>query len=238
MSDSWALSRQPSPSVGQPDWAGWLVWQLVDASFPTGGFAHSAGLESAWRHGAVPDAEALAGFLQSSLRQWCASALPFLTAAHATPEHVLALDEDLDATLTNPVSNRASRRQGLALLSSSVSIFDSEAVGDLHRSVMQAGCGHFAVVWGALTAELGLSRLEAGRMAVFMLLRDGIGAAVRLDVVGSRAGQRLQWQLSEPAEQIVQRFLHQPVTQSAQCAPMLDIWQANHDRLNVRLFQS
>jgi urease accessory protein len=31
----------------------WLLWQLADSAFPTGGFAHSGGLEAAWQHGEI-----------------------------------------------------------------------------------------------------------------------------------------------------------------------------------------
>ena len=31
----------------------WLLWQLADSAFPTGGFAHSGGLEAAWQNGEV-----------------------------------------------------------------------------------------------------------------------------------------------------------------------------------------
>ena len=33
----------------------WLTWQVVDSAFPTGAFAHSFGLESAWQQGEVED---------------------------------------------------------------------------------------------------------------------------------------------------------------------------------------
>ncbi len=43
----------------------WLTWQIVDSAFPTGAFAHSCGLESAWQQGEVEDLGALDRFLRA-----------------------------------------------------------------------------------------------------------------------------------------------------------------------------
>src|SRR5450432_522762 len=47
----------------------WLLWQLADSAFPTGGFAHSGGLEAAWQHGEIRGAEDLASFLEAYMCQ-------------------------------------------------------------------------------------------------------------------------------------------------------------------------
>jgi urease accessory protein len=216
----------------------WLIWQLVDASYPTGGFAHSGGLEAAVRSGRVRDAATLRLFLRISLRQWAMSVLPFASAAHAEPEAFTRLDDWLDATLTNHVTNRASRRQGMALLSSSAAVFGGSRLKALQQQVARTGPGHFAPVIGVVAVELGIPLAELARMCLFMQLRDGISAAVRLDVVGSREGQQLQRQLSDHAEQCAQNYADTPVASAAQPTPWLELIQANHDRLSVRLFQS
>ena len=43
----------------------WLFWQLADSAFPTGGFAHSWGLEAAWQSGEVADVAALRRFVHA-----------------------------------------------------------------------------------------------------------------------------------------------------------------------------
>ncbi|MBM3836777.1 MAG: urease accessory protein UreF [Verrucomicrobia bacterium] len=92
----------------------WLVWQLADSAFPTGSFAHSAGLEAAWQHGEVRNRVELVSFLEASLRQLGHSSLPFVATAHAEPERLEEFDELCDAFTTNHVANRASRLQGKA----------------------------------------------------------------------------------------------------------------------------
>jgi urease accessory protein len=79
----------------------WVVWQLADSAFPTGGFAHSWGLEAAWQSGEVADGPALMRFVHAALGQAGRGALPFLSAAHRGPDRVLELDALSDAFITS-----------------------------------------------------------------------------------------------------------------------------------------
>ena len=101
----------------------WLLWQLADSAFPTGGFAHSAGLEAAWQHGEVRNRAELLSWLDASLAQLAHAALPFVNAAHAEPLRVSEFDRLCDAFTSNHVANRASRLQGKALLAAVQRIF-------------------------------------------------------------------------------------------------------------------
>src|SRR6266481_9350644 len=90
----------------------WLIWQLIDSAFPTGGFAHSAGLEAAWQHGEVRNSGELVSFREASLQQLGRAALPFVTTAFDEPERIAQLDQLCEAFTSNHVANRASRLQG------------------------------------------------------------------------------------------------------------------------------
>src|SRR5213596_428349 len=91
----------------------WLTWQLADSAFPTGGFAHSFGLEAAWQQGEVT-AASLPSFVRDVILQAGRSALPFVVAAYDEPADLPEIDGRCDAFLRNPVANRASRVQGRA----------------------------------------------------------------------------------------------------------------------------
>ena len=79
----------------------WLTWQVVDSALPTGLFAHSWGLESAWQHGEVHSLEALRAFVDASVLQSGHAVLPLVNAAFRSPERLEALDAVAEAFLTN-----------------------------------------------------------------------------------------------------------------------------------------
>ena len=225
----------------------WLCWQLADSAFPTGGFAHSAGLESAWQHGEVRNREELVSFVNASLQQLGRGALPFVLAVYDEPERAGECDRLCEAFTTNPVANRASRVQGKAMLSALARIFPEirKAGGQ------EPGCGsealepparhsicHFAPAFGLCMRRLGVARGTAGRLFFFNHLRGLLAAAVRLNIVGPMEAQALQRRLAPSAEAMFERCRGLSLADIAQTSPLLDLWQGAHDRLYSRLFQS
>jgi urease accessory protein len=208
----------------------WLVWQLVDSAFPTGGFAHSGGLEAAWQHGEIRNRGELRGWLETSLQQIARASVPFVNAAHSEPERLEELDQICDAFTSNHVANRASRLQGRAFLAAVDRVFDQQ------RSALVFG--HLAPVFGATTRDLGMCHDEAVRLFVFLHLRGAVGAAIRLNIIGPMEGQATQHQLTRRAERAVECGRSLTLDDLAQTAPLLEMWQSSQDRLYSRLFQS
>jgi urease accessory protein len=212
------------------------VWQLVDSSFPTGGFAHSNGLEAAWHHGVVQDGAQLLAFAQASLQQTGHSQLPFVNVTHTSPERLDEVDRFCDAATPNHVANRASRLQGRAFLAAATRIFFASQAPTL--ACPRPVCGHFAPVFGTVLRALGLPRERTLRVFLFNHLRALTTAAVRLNIVGPLEAQTLQHQLTTAAEEVFHTCSALDLEDVAQTAPLLDLWQGAHDRLHSRLFQS
>src|SRR4051794_39896508 len=84
----------------------WILLQLSDSALPTGGFVHSAGLESAFQQGEVRSAADLRRFIRDALWLTGHSSLPLASAAHADPDALPALDARAAAFLSSEVANR------------------------------------------------------------------------------------------------------------------------------------
>jgi urease accessory protein len=214
-----------------------LTWQVVDSAFPTGVFAHSWGLEAAWQQGEVERLGDVQAFLEAVILQTGYGTVPLLTAAHRDPAELESLDALTDAFLLNTVANRASRVQGRTLAATAARIWPSSTMTSLRRRV-ELGPGHVAPVSGAALRAMGLSLEQSQRVALFGAARGVLTAAVRLGIIGSFEAQRLQHGVGPWLDTVAAQCGGLGPEDLAQPSPLVDLWQAGHDRLYSRLFQS
>ena len=167
----------------------WSQWQLLDSILPTGGFAHSFGLEAAIQARFVSGPDDLKTFIIHLLENTGSLLLPFVysTTTDPTLENWQKLDRILDATLTNEVGRKASVSQGSSLLRVAASVFTEVPSFKSMRDV-SIGSGvvsfHHAPVFGLICGLLGMDSGTSQRAYMFMTMRDVISAATRLNLVG------------------------------------------------------
>jgi len=202
----------------------WRLLQLADSAFPTGGFAHSGGLEAASQAGELD----LSRFARETIWQTAYGALPLLKAAYEDPAQLAIFDARAEAFLVNHVTNRASRTQGRAFLSTCSRVFPDVAIPTAGLKL------HLAPLFGAVSQKLQLEPADSQRVYLWTTVRGVLSAAVRLGLAGTLEAQATLASLDEPLNQALQAVPEA----LAQTAPLLDLLQGTHDRLYSRLFQS
>lgn len=218
----------------------WLVWQIADSSFPTGGFAHSGGLEAAVQLGVVRDGETLLAFLHSAIQQLDAGVGQIMRLGWRKPTCLSELDQECDLFLNNHVANRASRCQGQAFLASAAKTFAVDSLGEQSRNIRDTNRpGHLAPVFATVLRELDIGEDEMIELFRFISVRAFLSSAVRLGIVGPMQAQKIQAQLGRCDFASTSPDCDALATgPPRQISPILDLLQATHDRLYSRLFQS
>lgn len=214
----------------------WIVLQLADSAFPTGGFAHSAGLEA---HVQAGELASLERYCAELVEQVARASLPMVSTVHDAPDRLAEVDAFATTTLWSHVAARASSTQGRALLDVAARSFGHpvllEARAQLSR---RAIAGHLAPVFGFVTRALGVDRDEALASFLHLALRGALSAAVRLGVAGPTEAQRVHHALHPALEAGLATARSLTLADVAQTAPLAELIQTTHDTLYSRLFQS
>ena len=157
------------------------LWLLADSRLPTGGHAHSAGLEAAATRGLVRTPEDVAGFLAArvpttGLLTAAASAAACALGDPAVPAPVDWEPWDAAVSARTPVAalREVSRAQGRALLRTARAAWPSPGYDALGRRP------HQALALGVVVAAAGGTPHDAAALAVHHLAGQVVSAAVRL----------------------------------------------------------
>jgi len=229
-------------TITEPSWLAFFL-QLSDSAFPTGGYAHSYGLEEMARVGIVTDEGSLLAFLRQQIRPSMERMeLPLLRDAHAAAvaEDMPALFEidALAGALKVPHELReASRRVGLRRLQTLLKLYPNSILSTLHEAIQRREAyGHHVTVFACACSSLPVK--DAMTAYYYQTLAGFCSAALKLLRIGQEGTQRvLSACLSETAE-VVAAALQVPSEDIGWFDPALDLASMRHEIANERLFIS
>jgi len=210
---------------------------LADGRTPSGGHAHSGGLETALAEGLTLDG--VPTFMRARLRTVgrVHAALAALAADATTLAGLLALD--LEAVARTPASalRDADRRLGLALLRTGSSLWPGDALLDSYGRA--ASCTPRAVVLGALARAGGLDGRSAARLSLYEDAAAVGAAAVKLAALDAARTTgwvaRLAGEIEALADEAAGGTLASLPSSST---PLLDLRAQAHAASERRLFAS
>ncbi|MBV9144217.1 MAG: urease accessory protein UreF [Pseudonocardiales bacterium] len=221
---------------------------LADSRLPTGGHAHSGGVEAAVERGLVRTEADLALFLAGRLRGAgpvvaAVAAAGCLLAAGTAPVDWGRWDGAVSARIPSAAAREASRAQGTALLRTACRVWPAAALETLGR----AGRPHHPLVLGAVVTAAGDGADAAAALALHHLLGGACAAAVRLlglDPIAVAAVQACASRLAERAVPAAVRAAREAVAQQdprllpSTGTPLPELLAELHARTEVTLFAS
>ena len=227
----------------------WLVGllQAGDSFYPTGGYAHSFGLEGLVELGVVRDRATLAAFFRLSvlpaLRQ---AELPLAAQAHAALDPA-APDWPRVAELCVLAHALKSPRE-LRTATENIGRQRAELAARLHGHALAAdylaraaadGWPFSAAVSAALEGRvLGAPREAVLAGIVYSTLAATLAAAMKLLRIGQNAGQSLLTETLAETPVLIAASLAVPPDEIGWFNPWLDIASARHETADARMFIS
>lgn len=235
-----------APRAGAPPWLSSLL-QTSDSLFPSGGYAHSYGLEEMVAMGRVPNAAALQDFLDEQILPAMERLeLPYLRFAQEAAERedldtLLELDEEIAAWKVCREIREAGESQGRQLLRMLDQIFDHDFARRFQEAAAarRSPCQQITVA-GILRSAQG-AEIEVGLSAwLYQGVSNFCAASVKLLRLGEVACQRVIRASLEPQKvaSLIQRSLKVSRSEAGWFNPLLDIASSRHETAFSRLFIS
>ena len=216
----------------------WLwLFQANDTAYPSGGYAHSFGLEELVEAGVVIDAAALERFLEKQvLPALLTFEVPFFARAHAAAvagdeRALLGLDAELHAWRIPAELRDASQRIGSQRLDLLAKLDPTPLV--LRIQEASPRCHHLVVTALELS---GVPVEQAARAFAFQAVAGLTAASMKLMRIGQTSCQLIARRTLARVGEKIDESLSQPV--DGWFNPLIEIASLRHARANHRLFIS
>lgn len=215
---------------------------LVDGRLPTGGHAHSGGIEAAVADGRVRVAPDLERYLEGRLATAGLVDAALAAATAGGRASIALLNGEAQARCASPALRRASVAQARGLLRAARHIWPSPALDEIAASADNSGL-MWPIVLGSVARAAGLRACDAAVAAAVGSVTGPAWAAVRLlgldpfEVVAAlgRLAPRID-EIASAADAAAR--IAPPSDLPARGSPLLDIAAQRHATWEVRLFVS
>jgi urease accessory protein len=208
-----------------------MIWldmlHVLDSAFPTGAYAHAAGLESLMPPGLRA---ALELRLEESIGR-----LDLVYLLHAYGDDLVMLDELLHASLLVREPREASSAIGTSFLRSTCDILPDQRLATF---LAHETHHHHAVAFGAVACALEMEPELAAEAYAFSSMRALVSAAQRLGWIGQRLAQRTLHELKPACITAARVASQMTLDEAGAFAPQWDLASMRHEHAPARMFAS
>lgn len=227
-----------------------VVWHLTDSALPTGGFAHSAGLETYVQAEEVHNPDTYGEWLHGYLRQASfndALAVKLAVQLHSSStsdEEKLELLKQLDTMLhaaQTPKQVRTSMNSMGKRMSRVAAIVAPEdlLVTEYEKAITERTMhGNPGIAAGLALAASGVGEREAVDAYLMQLANSMTQNAIRAIPLGQDAGQRVLVGAYSTIERAGDMTMEHTLADLGAVAPRLEVAQMQHEALRSRMFMS
>lgn len=227
-----------------------VVWHLTDSALPTGGFAHSAGLETYVQADEVHNPETYGEWLHGYLRQASfndALAVKLAVQLHSSSksdEEKLDLLKQLDTMLhaaQTPKQVRTSMNSMGKRMSRVAAIVAPEdlLVTEYEKAITARTMhGNPGIAAGLALAASGVGEREAVDAYLMQLANSMTQNAIRAIPLGQDAGQSVLVGAYSTIERAGDMTMEHTLADLGAVAPRLEVAQMQHEALRSRMFMS
>ena len=221
--------------------------QTSDSLFPSGGYAHSYGLEEMIALGRIRDAADLQGFLENEILPALANLeLPYLrfcqeAARDKDVDGLLSLNEEISAWKLTREVREAGQAQGMQLMRMIREIYSDEWADCIASKLAEQGDTCQQIVATGLLRNLQGVPLESSLVAwTYQGVSNFCSASIKLLRLGEVACQRLIASCMRPdtLKPLIEQAMEVPRERTGWFNPVLDLASARHELAFSRLFIS
>ena len=221
------------------------ILHITDPTLPIGGFSHSNGLETYVQQNLVKNMASTQQFVESMLRNnykyndGLAVRLAYDFTLQNNVEELLVLDNESHALKAPREVREGSQKLGTRLIKIYAPLLDNPFLDNIQQLIVEKKMqGHYAVVYGIVTALLQIDREKATCGFLYNGAVSMITNAVKLVPIGQADGQQIIHNVQQLIETTTLEIMELDRDMHGVCNAALDIKCMQHEHLYSRLYMS